>query len=552
MKQHKVCIVIQARISSSRLPAKALLPLGGVPSVILCALRVVSLGYPVVVATSTDETDDILEKLLNEHNIVCFRGALKDVLERFTDAVAEYDDNDWVVRLTADNIFPDGDFINLLLNKCNDDLDYMGTSDPENNLPYGLSAEIIKVHALRQANKIARSAFDREHVTPYIKRNFRCRQFSLENVPSNWKNLRCTLDTFADYSKLLKLFKEVEDPSKIPWGVLVQKLESVTDTSLVKISEIGHLPSANNSLFTLGTVQLGLDYGIFNHNGLPTDISVRNLINRAVSSGIRTFDTARVYGLSEQRIGNVIQKADKENISIITKLHTLNYLPNQATEEQVRHAVRASVYESCYHLKLSNIDTILLHRWEHRYKWNGAVWDELLLLKKAGVVRKTGVSVTKPEEAVDALTEAEIEHIQCPVNILDWRWQQNDFLAAVHKRKDVVFFARSVYLQGLLIMRANEWPSFRDIDIDILNLDRALDYLVKRFQRIDRKDLCLAYVRGLPWVSSLVLGMETETQLQDNLQLFAEEPLNTEQLQEVHQIIPPQSERLLDPAQWTQ
>lgn len=549
MIQSRICIVIQSRLTSTRLPAKALLPLGGYPTVILCALRVANMGLPVIVATSNEQADDILEKILSENDISCSRGPLTNVLARFTNAVTEFDDNDWVVRLTADNVFPDGHFLNLLLNGIEDGkYDYIGASSPADGLPYGVSAEIFKVGVLREANKKASTDFDREHVTPYIKRNFRCKEFVLENAPINWKKLRCTLDTFDDYQLLLQLFKHVKEPLKISWAELVHQLELLVLQPKKEKDETQKIDLQKYRKFTLGTVQLGLSYGIANKNGLPSEIAAGNLLNKAIRAGVRTLDTARAYGLSEQRIGNALQTS-KRDVKVVSKLHPLQYLPANSTEEQVRHAVRASVFETCYHLKSANIDTLLLHRWEHRYKWDGAAWDELTLLKSEGLIKNIGCSVTTPAEVIQILSEPEIVHVQCPVNLLDWRWRQSDFLEAIAKRQDVIFFARSVYLQGLLTMKANRWPSFPGIDV--LKLNNTIDNWVTLFNRANRQDLCLAYVRGLSWISSLVLGMETEIQLQENLSLFDKPPLSQEQINHINQAMLPLPESFLNPAQWT-
>ena len=97
-------------------------------------------------------------------------------------------------------------------------------------------------------------------------------------------------------------------------------------------------------------------------------------------------------------------------------------------------------------------------------------------------------------------------------------------------------------------MSANSWPHFPGVDIP--SLTNTLSNLVIRFERINHQDLCLAYVRGLPWIASLVLGMETEMQLSENMGLFGEKPLTPEQISEVHRAIPYLPESFLDPAQW--
>ncbi|MDR3442130.1 MAG: aldo/keto reductase [Legionella sp.] len=539
MSERQVSIIIQSRLSSSRLPAKALLPLGGYPSVVLCALRAGNTGLPVTVATSLEPSDNSIAEVLQNNNISCFRGELDNVLLRFTQAAESCGDQDLIIRLTADNVFPDGSFLEFLLKEFDaKHFDYLSTSFPEDVYPYGLSAEIFKVGTLREANKKANTDFDREHVTPYIKRHFRCQPLHSENIPFYWNKLRCTLDTFTDYLQLLPIFQHIESPVTVSWYELIKTLESLTHTPL---------KTENYTKLTLGAAQLGMTYGIANEKGFPCDSVANNLIHQAVKAGIKTLDTARAYGLSEQRIGTALNRIENQ-IQVISKLHTLDYLYPDASEQQVRHAVRASIYESCYQLQMRCVDTLLMHRWAHRHQWNAAAWKELLALKKAGIIKTLGVSVATPLEAISALLDTEIAHIQCPVNILDSRWWQKDFLSALTNRPDVVIFARSTYLQGLLIMPVTNWPEFAAINV--LEINRILDYLVTRFNRLNRQDLCLAYVRGLPWVSSLVIGMETEDQLQGNLKLFGEKPLTTAQIEEIQQLVPPLPEHFLNPAQW--
>src|SRR5262245_60512132 len=102
----RVLVVLQSRLSSSRLPAKALLPLGGTTTVALAALRATNTGLPLVVATSVDASDDSLAAHLEQQGLRVVRGPLDDVLGRFVFAAHELADDDVVVRLTADCLLP--------------------------------------------------------------------------------------------------------------------------------------------------------------------------------------------------------------------------------------------------------------------------------------------------------------------------------------------------------------------------------------------------------------------------------------------------------------
>src|SRR6267378_5723685 len=98
-------VVVQARMSSSRLPGKSLLPVGGHPVAVLCAKRAANKGHRVVVAISNDARDDPLARALDAAGVALVRGSLDDVLARFVEATRHLPKDALVVRLTADNVF---------------------------------------------------------------------------------------------------------------------------------------------------------------------------------------------------------------------------------------------------------------------------------------------------------------------------------------------------------------------------------------------------------------------------------------------------------------
>ena len=108
MISKKSIVIIQARMSSHRLPGKALLPIENIPIIILVAKRAANTGRPVIVATSNKASDDILVKSLIKNNISFYRGSSENVLSRFAKIVKNFDNEQLIFRLTADNVFPDG------------------------------------------------------------------------------------------------------------------------------------------------------------------------------------------------------------------------------------------------------------------------------------------------------------------------------------------------------------------------------------------------------------------------------------------------------------
>src|SRR4029453_8941014 len=123
-------------------------------------------------------------------------------------------------------------------------------------------------------------------------------------------------------------------------------------------------------------------------------------------------------------------------------------------------------------------------------------------------------SVQSPAEALEALHHPNVRHLQLPFNILDWRW--GDVIAAIRSRPPVTIHARSVFLQGVLAANdASVWPRVDGVDAPALI--SWLDDCTKKFRRKNVADLCLAYVRGQDWNDGVVIGMETEEQLETNL-----------------------------------
>jgi aryl-alcohol dehydrogenase-like predicted oxidoreductase len=163
-------------------------------------------------------------------------------------------------------------------------------------------------------------------------------------------------------------------------------------------------------------------------------------------------------------------------------------------------------------------------------------------------VLSLGVSVQTPEEALAALGCADVRHMQLPFNLLDWRWREAGVIARIRARAHVTVHARSVFLQGLLANDARVWPQLDGVDA--CRLTQLLRGLAEEYGRESAADLCLAYARGQSWIDGVVVGMETEDQLEENLRLFVRTPLCAEDSERIEQRIPRVPEALLNPACW--
>jgi aryl-alcohol dehydrogenase-like predicted oxidoreductase len=304
---------------------------------------------------------------------------------------------------------------------------------------------------------------------------------------------------------------------------------------------------ANPAELVLGAVQLGLVYGAANRTGKPSRKAALRLVQRAADSGVTKFDTARAYGDSEERLGEALD--ERKSTRAITKLSPLSELAADATRDDVRAAVDASISESLCALRRERIDCLLLHRAAHMTAFDGAIWDRLVETLEDGTVLALGVSVQSPQEALEALSRPDVRHIQLPFNILDWRWREAGVIDDIFERPHVTIHARSVFLQGILAADdASVWPAFGAVDAHAVL--RELSAIARDFGRETIADLCLSYARGQNWIDGVVVGMETEQQLDANLRLFVRPPLSAEDCAAIGARVPRVPEQLLNPALW--
>lgn len=534
-------VVLQARTNSSRLPAKVLLPIKQTPVVVLAAMRAANTGRNVIVATSRESSDDGLVSLIEHYGIGCFRGSLDNTLDRMVHALSGYDDQTVVFRLTADNVFPDG----ALLDEMESEflarkLDYFCCNGEPSGLPYGVSVEVTRLCHLREAAFGNNSDYDREHVTPYIIRKFGLTYFEkYKNIKKG--NFRCTIDCLDDYIGIQKVFSEVADPVAAPLLDLVSRLENLPFQPCSGFSA---------AKLVFGTVQLGGQYGIANTSGQPDKELCQALIKTAISNGVICLDTARGYGDSEAMIGQSLSRGWGGRAIVITKLSPLNECPPEASMDVVQAFVDASVFQSCAALQTQKLDVLMLHRVVHLSAWNGSVWQRLLDLQAAGVIGKLGASVQNPEELLAALRVPDIEYIQMPCNLLDWRWDAViPKLLEARRSRELTIHARSSLLQGLLPSEEEKhW-----LRANVESASGVMDWLkdqVKNCNRLNVADLCLGFVNALEWVDGIAIGMENMHQLIENINYFSRPIMSPVQIDAIRRTRPKLSEATLNPALW--
>lgn len=532
----KAPVFLQARMSSSRLPGKVLLPVAGYPLVVLAALRAGNRGHRVTVLTSTDPSDNELAETLQTYGISVRRGSLADVLSRFAGAVSDCRPDQPVFRLTADNPVPDGALLSEMEAVFNaGSLGYLTSNGPESGLPYGISAEMMRAADLVAAVRDpATTSFEREHVTPQIIRKRGRTVFQGSAEPAA-ESIRLTVDTLEDYLIICRLFDRIDNP-------IEANFQAISKAAM----RMEPQPSVRKPAFILGGAQLGTTYGIANRTGKPSADAARWIVERAVENGAAWIDTAQAYGDSEQVIGDALEFQSAE-VGIVTKLR-----PITAQGDRSKAAVLEELDQSIdrsRHL-LGRRPAVLFHRYADSLLWNGAILDLLHKRKGKGDIEAAGVSVQSPAELIASLAEPRISIIQMPFNLLDWRWDEAlAELERARRERPIIVHARSAFLQGLLLSRdPAHWTRAHCSDP---HGGAWIDQLVNDLGRRDRADLCLAFVRAHSFIDGIVLGCETPAQLAANLAAFGRPALTDEQVSEVRRMRPIVSEMVLDPSKWS-
>jgi len=282
----------------------------------------------------------------------------------------------------------------------------------------------------------------------------------------------------------------------------------------------------------IGTAQFGMNYGIANFSGQPSEKTIREIIEYATVNEILYYDTAISYGSSEEVLGKIFGELGiHQQVKVFTKIPKRKKTDSQAS-------INDSLKKSINRLKLDQLFGLLLHS-ESDYLY----LEELIKIKEAGLCKHIGLSTGHDRSFnSEILKNQNLELLQIPANLLDRRNLVPNILDNTAEKQIIV---RSIYLQGLFSIMPQALSVFHR---PLRSLLEQLNQIAQNFG-MGIHELALRYILSyLP--SYVVLGAESLLQFQNNLAWFKQGPLDRNILKRINAVSYDLDFQLITPHLW--
>ncbi len=281
----------------------------------------------------------------------------------------------------------------------------------------------------------------------------------------------------------------------------------------IKVSRLG-----------LGTVELGLDYGISKSRDFkkPDEKDSIYLLHKAVDFGINLFDTAPSYGNSEKLLGKAF--TNKKNCIIATKVN----IPPKG--EDCEKFILSSLNRSCKRLQRKYLDIIQVHNATVNTFLNSDIFKILIKEKEAGNIQFIGASVYEPENAFAAINSGIIDVLQVAYNVLDQRMDKK--VLAKAKSEGIGILSRSVFLKGVLTERVNYLPEHCE------PLKRTVENLKEKMNLSSWEELssfAFRFALSNSKINSVLIGVQNENELNFAINSFNKGKLINNELELAYQ-----------------
>lgn len=267
------------------------------------------------------------------------------------------------------------------------------------------------------------------------------------------------------------------------------------------------------SKMSLGTVQLGMNYGIANNAGQPKEEQSFEMLSAALEAGINSLDTARAYGNSEDVLGRFFKVSGVGKPYLTTKIPQIT----AESDAEVERSMIEYVEESLEKLGVKKVDNLMLHNASNLHHKGDLCARVMADFIRRGYTDTVGVSVYDSNEVRDIFKYDVYTSTQIPVSIFDQRLIADGSIDELHRRGFAVF-VRSVFLQGVFFLDPEKIT-------DPILTEHAKPKIIKLREFAEAEgmsiaELAISFMRDVPGITSLVLGADTSAQVRANAAYF--------------------------------
>ena len=283
------------------------------------------------------------------------------------------------------------------------------------------------------------------------------------------------------------------------------------------------------SEISLGTVELGMDYGIpvQGEQRRPSEADAARTLNCALDLGINLIDTARAYEESEAIIGRALKSRRNEYI-LATKIGSLSW--ESYTGRELRKQVEASITESLRTLQTDTIDLLYIHNATPELIQHGEIVEIMRRAREAGYARFIGTTTYGEAAPLAVLEDGRFDCIQVAHNLLDRQFEER--VLPLAQANDIGVAIRSVLLKGALTYRYAHLPE------ELRELREAVNKVnsLCSAQNSSLPELAYRFVLAHPAVSTALVGTGRVHELEEIVSLAGQDPLPLELLSDIREI----------------
>lgn len=263
----------------------------------------------------------------------------------------------------------------------------------------------------------------------------------------------------------------------------------------------------------IGTAQLGMKYGITNTKGQVNINEAKKILKLGFENGIDTLDTAQAYGSAETVIGQCWPNFTEPKV--ISKHSDQVYRSTEVEWEK-------RFQQGLKRLNVSRLDSYLIHESSILKKEEGGrLLNWLISLKERNLTSRIGVSIYKIDDLVKLPLDS-IDIIQLPISLYDQRPLKNGLIDLLASR-NIAVYARSIFLQGLLLQTHSKWPSF--FCKEFIEHHRSFeDYLHHRGLTLLQG--ALGFAMNLENVEGVLVGITKEVELKQVIKVWKSNRIN--------------------------